>query len=104
MMTPMIYQFITMLTWSDLLDPIKRLFVGGNGIEGIFGNETIAAIFLFIFLMALTFILGLGMIVGSVVIIPSLFLVFQYIPTIRIIVAMILGLILGFGLHKMIKR
>ena len=60
--------------------------------------------FVMIVFLVLTLILGLGMLVGSVVLIPSLFSIFNYIPDLRIIVAIICGLLFGMGLHQLIRR
>ncbi len=92
--------------WPGLLDPIGELIFGdGLDTEGIIGdNEMIAGLFLFLILFAFTIIMGLGMLIGSVVIIPSLFAVFQYIPSLQIIVAIICGLLFGFALNKIIRR
>ena len=70
----------------------------------IFGSELLLGIFIFLFIVIFTLILGLGMLVGSVVLIPAMFLVFEYIPSGRIILAIILGFIVGIGLHKIIRR
>ena len=47
---------------------------------------------------------GIGMLVGSVAILPIFFLVFQYIPPLKIIVAIISGLLLGITMNRLIKR
>jgi hypothetical protein len=102
------------INWSSITDPIGRLFSGGtwidpstglpHEIEGIMGDPLLTGLFLFLIFFILTMVFGLGMLIGSVVIIPSMFAVFQYIPELRIIVAIICGLIFGMGLHKLIKR
>ena len=92
--------------WPGLLDPIGELIFGdGLDTEGVIGdNEMIAGLFLFLVLFAMTLIMGLGMLIGSVVIIPSLFAVFQYIPSLQIIVAITCGLLFGFALNKIVRR
>ena len=92
--------------WPGLLDPIGELIFGdGLETEGVIGdNIMIAGLFLFLVLFAMTLIMGLGMLIGSVVVIPSLFAVFQYIPSLQIIVAIICGLLFGFALNKIIRR
>jgi hypothetical protein len=101
------------VNWSSITDPFNRLFFGGNyttfdgttiPVNGIFGDPTLAAIFIFFILFLLTLMAGLGMLVGSVVIIPSLFAIFQYIPDLKIIVAIICGLTFGLALHKLVRR
>lgn len=102
------------IDWGDIIDPIGRIFTGGNFTAydgttqyatGIFeGDPMLMGAFLLLIFLILTFIFGLGMLVGSVVIIPSLFAIFQYIPDLRIIVGIISGLIFGLALHKLIRR
>ena len=101
------------VNWSSITDPIGRMFNGGSwtdplghghNITGIMGDPTLTGLFLFLILFVLTMVFGLGMLIGSVVIIPSMFAVFQYIPELRIVVAIILGLVFGMGLHRLVRR
>lgn len=95
------------VNWSSILDPIGDMFTKENGIIGWLGGENnmmLVGAVVFVFFFALTLIFGLGMLVGSVVLIPSLFVVFQYIPPLRIIVAIIIGLVFGLGLNRLIRR
>lgn len=102
------------VNWTSITDPINRMFNGGTWVDpvtghtqsitGIMGDPTLTGLFIFLILFILTMVFGLGMLIGSVVIIPSLFAVFQYIPELRILVAIICGLIFGMGLHRMVKR
>lgn len=94
------------IDWGNIIDPIGDLIFGNaEGLEGIIGgNEMVAGIFLFMILFLMTLIMGLGMLVGSVVIIPSLFAVFEYIPSLQMLVAIICGLLFGFALNKIVRR
>lgn len=94
------------LNWSDILDPIGELFLGdGADLEGVVGdNLMLVGLFVFLILFIMTLTMGLGMLIGSVAIIPSLFAVFQWVPSLQIIVAIVCGLIFGFGLNRIIKR
>lgn len=95
------------LNWSDITDPIHDMFMGNETREiiGMFGgDEMLLGMLIFIILFVITLLFGLGMLVGSVVIIPTLFAIFQYVPDLKIIVAIISGLMLGIGFHKIIKR
>jgi hypothetical protein len=76
----------------------------GEAFGLLFGSDVILGIFVFLVIMILTFIFGFGMIVGTVVIIPGMFLVFEFIPSARIMFALIIGLIVGLGLQKLIRR
>lgn len=73
-------------------------------ISGIIGDPLFMAIFLFMFMFILTAVLGLGFLVGSVVIIPTAFLIFQWVPELRIFFAIILGGLLGIVLNKFISN
>jgi hypothetical protein len=102
------------VNWSSITDPIGRMFNGGSWVDpvtghaqsitGIMGDPTMTGMFIFLILFVLTMVFGLGMLIGSVIIIPSLFAVFEYIPELRILVAIICGLIFGMGLHRLVKR
>lgn len=94
------------INWSAVLDPIGDLFFGNSeGLDGVIGeNEMLVGLFLFTVLFLFTLIMGLGMLVGSVAIIPSLFAVFNYIPSLQMIVAIICGLLFGFALNKIVRR
>lgn len=100
--------------WDNITQGIGRLFTGGNWtdpsggvhwIDGILGGDPVViAIIFFLFFFILVGYFGLGMLVGSVVLLPLMFALFQYLPPLRIIVAIILGLVLGFGMHRIIRR
>ena len=77
----------------------------GEMITDMFGgNDLLIGVFLLVMFTILTFLFGLGMLVGSVVIIPTMFAVFRYIPSLRIVLAIFLGLVFGLALNKFIKR
>ena len=92
--------------WDKILTPIGELFTGDGGeLEGVIGdNLMIVGLFIFMVLFLFTLMMGLGMLVGAVVIIPSLFAVFQYIPSLQIVVAIICGLLFGFALNRIVRR
>jgi hypothetical protein len=76
----------------------------GNAFHLLFGSKEILGVFVFLVIMILTFIFGFGMIVGSVVLIPAMFLVFEFIPSAQVMFAIIIGIIVGLGLQKLIRR
>ena len=82
---------------DDVLGPIGETF------GQITGSDAIIGILVFLFFFIFTMLLGLGMLVGSTVIIPAMFVVFKFIPSFAIIVALILGIIFGLGLNRIIK-
>lgn len=89
---------LVLITWLEITEPI------GDALSSVFGSAELMGIFCFIIIMILTLVFGLGMVVGCVVLIPALFLVFEFIPAGRIIVAIILGFVVGIGLNKIIRR
>jgi len=105
------------VNWTGIFDDIGRLFMGGNytdpngttiPVQGIFGGglDTMAlmGIFLFMILFILTAMWGLGILIGSVAIIPSAFAVMGYIPELRVILAIVLGLLFGLGINRFVRR
>jgi len=85
----------------SILDSFSEI---GNTFSSLFGSDLLLGAIIFVFFFVFTFILGLGMLVGMVVLIPSMFLVFEFIPDLKIIVAIVLGIIFGLGLQKIINR
>ena len=98
MIESMICNMILLDIWSDVTDPIMEMLMG------IFGSELILGVFIFLIILIFTFIFGLGMLVGIVPLIPAMFIVFGFIPSGRIILALILGFVVGIGLNKLIRR
>jgi hypothetical protein len=105
------------VNWTTIFDGIGRMFTGGtytdpsgvsHTVTGIFGGgfdtQAIMGLFIFIILFILTAMWGLGILIGSVAIIPSVFAVIGYIPELRIIVAIVVALIFGLGFNRFIRR
>lgn len=104
------------VNWTGIFDGIGRLFTGGNwtdpngivhpitGIFGGFDSMALMGLFLFMILFILTAMWGLGILIGSVAIIPSAFAVIGYLPELKIILAIILGLLFGLGINRFVKR
>lgn len=93
-----LFSSFIVLTTSDVFGEVYETF------HALFGSDLIIAGILFLFFLVFTLILGLGMIIGSVVLIPAMFLIFDFVPDLRIFVAIFLGLFVGLGLHKFISR
>jgi len=90
--------FIFLTAMGDIFSEIHDAFYT------LFGSELMIAGIVFLFFLIFTLILGLGMLVGSVVLLPAMFLVFDFAPDMRIFIAIFAGLIVGLGLHKLINR
>lgn len=108
---------IVPVDWTGIFDGIGRMFTGGNytdsngvthSVTGIFGGgqdtRALLGVFIFAILFLLTTIWGLGILIGSVAIIPSVFAVMNYIPELGIIVAIVAGLLFGLGLNRIVRR
>jgi ABC-type transport system involved in multi-copper enzyme maturation permease subunit len=78
--------------------PIMGIFGGGQDTTALLG------LFIFMILFILTAMWGLGILIGSVAIIPSIFVLIGYIPQFTIVVAIILGLLFGLGLNRFVRR
>jgi len=99
--------------WDSIFGKIQGLFLGGNYTDahgivhpfyGVIGDPVVLGAIIFMFFFILTAVWGLGILIGSVVIIPASFAVFQYIPQLAIVVAIICGLIFGMGLNRLVRR
>jgi len=95
----------------DLLQGMVVLTASGDifhdiyqSMHNLMGSDLILAGIIFLFFFVFTLILGLGMLIGSVVLIPSMFLVFEFVPDLKIFIALFLGLFVGLALHKFINR
>jgi len=117
MIKTLLNQIILAITidWGAITDPIKKMFIGGEnytGLDGlphithgIIGNDPmLLGVFIFLVLFLLTLMFGLGILIGVVVIIPASFAVFQYVPNLQIVIAIICGLVFGLTLHKLVRR
>lgn len=71
---------------------------------GIFGSQALIGIFLLVFLFGLCFVLRLTFdaIVGLSI--PILVTVFIFIPELRLIFGILIGIFVGIGLLKLISR
>lgn len=76
----------------------------GDMFGDILGSDILVGLVVFLFFFILTLFLGLGMLVGSTVLIPALFLVFEFTPDLKIFVAIIIGLLFGMALNKIVRR
>jgi len=122
-MTPLLFLssiFTVTPSWGNIMSDIGRMFFGGNytnstgvtvPVEGIFGplggaaiGGIIAGLIILMFFLIITAVYGIGILIGSAILLPALFAVFQFIPPLRIIVAIFAGLLFGLGLHKFVRR
>jgi len=91
-------QLMVFISFTNVTDMISDTFFT------IYGSDLLIGLILFVVFFILTLILGIGMLAGTVILLPALFLIFEFIPDLKIIVAIILGLIFGIGLHRIISR
>lgn len=91
--------------WGDIYREIGELFIGDNETTGIFGGDNaVLGLFIITIIFIITFMLGITGIISIVIIIPTLFAVFNWIPELRLIVAIIAALAFGFVMNKIVKR
>jgi len=93
-----LFAFLNLMLINNITEEIGTTF------SEIFGSDLLLGIFIFIFFFIFTLLLGIGMLVGSTILVPAMFVVFEYIPSFSIVVAIILGLLFGLGLNKLIRR
>lgn len=92
------HDFLVLLLLDNLIDTFADLS------NNLVTNPLLIGVIIFLFftMFALFLFIPFG---GLVVIeIPVLFLVFEYIPALRIVVGVLLGLLIGLGLLKWIRR
>lgn len=121
MMSSLLLSILTIFpSWTNISQDIGRMFFGGNytnatgvvvPVEGIFGpiggpgiGSIMIGMLILMFFLVITAIYGMGIVIGSSILLPAFFAVFQYIPSLRIIVAIIVGVCVGLGLHRLVKR
>ena len=99
----MMLSLVVFTMFDNITEGIGKIFTDPN--IGIFGSDpALMGLFVFMIFLVLTLVFGLGMLIGSVVLIPSLFLIFQWVPDLKIIVAMIFGVIAGMFFNRLVKR
>lgn len=70
---------------------------------GMFGNPLNIGIFLFVIFMAIGIFLRLGSDAMLVMMIPTLFAVFVFIPALRLIIGLGIGMMFGIAILKSIR-
>lgn len=92
------FPFIVMTIWDSLIDPFGQLANDLLGSPLLIG---ITILMFFILFMTLLLIPFEAMVVP---LIPTFFIVFTYIPQLRIIVGICVGIGIGLGLIKWVRR
>jgi len=93
---------IVVMSMLMLIDDVSSEI--GDLFSTVFGSQLLLGIFIFIFFFIFTLLLGLGMLVGSTIIIPAMFVVFEFVPSFAIIVGIVLGLLFGLGMNRLVRR
>jgi len=92
------FPFVVLTIWDSLVNPFSSLA------DDLIGNPMLigAVVFMFFILfMLVLFIPFEGMVVC---LIPMFFIVFTWIPQLRIVVAIVVGIGIGLGLIKWVRR
>ena len=82
----------------ELETTIWNLFIG------VFGSQALIGVFLLIFLFGLCFILRLSYDAMIGLSVPILVTVFVFIPELRLVFGIVIGILVGIGLLKLISR
>jgi len=74
-----------------------------TAILGLFGNQLVLGVFLFVALLAMMVFLRINETAMLVIFEPVLFLMFCFIPELKIIAAIAMGLLFGVAILKMTR-
>lgn len=84
--------------WTNITQPFSYLA------ENLLGDPLITGLVIFLFIMFFALMLYIPFEALVVIMLPTLFLVFNYIPQLQIVVALLVGILIGLGLLKWIRR
>lgn len=90
--------FIIADIWTNITAPIVDLS------NDLLGSPILVAVIIFLFFFTFIIILYIPFVAGITVLIPTLYLVFQYVEALRIVVGILIGLVIGMGLIKWLRR
>jgi len=89
---------IVMATFNDLLTPINSM------VNDMIGNPLIIGAVVFLWITFIAMLLFIPFEAMVVIWVPLVFLVGYWIPTLRIILGIMLGILIGLGLIKWVRR
>lgn len=90
--------FIVMSIWDMLIDPFVDLS------ENLLGNPLLIGAVILLFFIMFMLVLFIPFEAQVTIYIPMFFIVFEYIPSLRIVIAIIVGIGIGLGLIKWVRR
>ena len=92
------FPLIVMAIFDNLTQPFETLS------NELIGNPILIGATILIFVLMFALLMLVPYEAMAVVMIPTCYAVFEYIPQLRIIVAIVVGFIIGFGLLKWVRR
>lgn len=93
-----ILPFIVLTSWGNLLEPIEDLAYN------LVGNPLVMGAIIFIFITFFSLLLFIPFEAMVVIWVPTSFLMMIFIPVLRLVLGVLLGLLIGIGLLKWLRR
>lgn len=90
--------FIVMSIWDSMIEPFVYMA------EEVIGNPILIGVVIFLFFTFFGLLMFIPFEAMVVVWIPTSFVIAYYIPPIQIVVAVLLGIIIGLGILKWVRR
>jgi len=90
--------FVVMSIWDTFIDPFVYLA------ENLIGHPILIGVVVFLFLTMFGLLMFIPFEAMVVIWIPTCFLIAYYIPPLQIVVAIMVGIVIGLGLLKWIRR
>ena len=90
---------LTLMTiWDELINPFSDLA------NNLLGSPLLIGLTIFLFITFFALLMFIPFEALIVIEIPTLFVVFHYIPQLQMIIGILFGLLIGMGLLKWVRR
>jgi hypothetical protein len=89
---------VVMIAWNELLDPI------GESLADMIGNPLLVGLVILLFFTMFALFLLIPFSALLVIEIPLCFVVFEWIPQLRPVVGIMVGILIGMALIKWVRR
>lgn len=87
-----------MIAWNELLDPI------GENLADMIGNPLLIGLIILLFFSMFALFLLIPFSALIVIEIPLCFMVFEWIPQLRPVIGIMVGILIGMALIKWVRR
>jgi len=84
--------------WDGLMNPINDM------LNGLFGNPLLIGLVGLLFFLMIILTLKITFIAMTTIMFPLLFIVFMSVPQLQIIIGIMVGILIGLGLVKWVRR